>query len=242
MKKCAIVQSSYIPWKGYFDLINSVDEFVLLDDVQYTKRDWRSRNQILTSMGLQWLTIPVETKGKYKQLIKDVDVCDDKWANKHWRAIEFNYRNAVFFDELCGKLAQLYCDVGSMVKLSSVNFHFISAVCQWLDIQTRVSWSMDYTLQSEECAIEKNTRLINICKAVGAVTYLSGSAASVYIDEDQFRLHGISVEYIDYNQYLPYQQCYVGYQSAVSIIDLLFNVGLENSLDYMTSNKKGILL
>ena len=76
MKKVAILQSNYIPWKGYFDIIASVDEFIIFDDMQYTKRDWRNRNKIKTPQGLQWLTIPVKVKGKYnqtKQFIKKLD-------------------------------------------------------------------------------------------------------------------------------------------------------------------------
>ena len=84
MKKIAILQSNYIPWKGYFELINMVDEFILYDDMQYTRRDWRNRNKIKTPQGLQWLTIPVEIKGKFFQKINEIKVSEKDWAKKHW--------------------------------------------------------------------------------------------------------------------------------------------------------------
>ena len=83
MKKIAILQSNYIPWKGYFDIINMVDEFVLYDDMQYTRRDWRNRNKIKTPNGLQWLTIPVQVKGKYLQKIKETKISEKKWTKNH---------------------------------------------------------------------------------------------------------------------------------------------------------------
>ncbi|MGQ9863207.1 MAG: WbqC family protein, partial [Bacteroidia bacterium] len=99
-KKIAISQSNYIPWKGYFDNIAQVDEFILYDDVQYTRRDWRNRNCIKTPQGLQWLTIPVESKGKYFQKIKEVKVSDTRWAKEHWKSIQLNCAKAKCFREV----------------------------------------------------------------------------------------------------------------------------------------------
>jgi hypothetical protein len=98
-KSIAVVQSNYIPWRGYFDLVNSVDEFILYDDAQYTRRDWRNRNAIKSQNGLSWLTIPVQIKGKYSQKIKDTVVADDKWADDHWRSIIHNYSKASYCSE-----------------------------------------------------------------------------------------------------------------------------------------------
>src|SRR6476661_5616886 len=98
-KSIAIVQSNYIPWKGYFDMIRSVDEFILYDDVQYTRRDWRNRNRIKSSHGAQWLTIPVEVKGKYLQKIKETRVSDRLWARNHWRTLCCCYGKAPCFRE-----------------------------------------------------------------------------------------------------------------------------------------------
>ena len=103
-KRVAIVQSNYIPWKGYFDLIAASDEFILLDDVQYTRRDWRNRNKIKTSTGVQWLTIPVEVKGKYHQRVSDVLVSDADWARSHWRTLAHCYGKAPYFRELAPRI------------------------------------------------------------------------------------------------------------------------------------------
>jgi hypothetical protein len=97
MKRVAIVQSSYIPWKGYFDLIRAVDEFVLYDDVQFTKRDWRSRNRIKSAHGLLWLSVPVSVKGRFKQRICDTEISERGWGEKHWRAIRHAYARAPNF-------------------------------------------------------------------------------------------------------------------------------------------------
>ena len=97
MKKVAIVQSNYIPWKGYFDMIASVDEFILYDDMQFTRRDWRNRNLIKTPTGLQWLTIPVKVKGKFEQKIRETEIEGHDWAKTHWQSLVHNYGKAKHF-------------------------------------------------------------------------------------------------------------------------------------------------
>src|SRR6056297_2335313 len=103
-KKVAIIQSSYIPWKGYFDIINSVDEFIIYDNVQYTRRDWRNRNLIKTPNGLKWLTIPVAVKGRYYQAIRDTKVSDKDWPNIHWKSIKHHYSKAPCFNYYAERL------------------------------------------------------------------------------------------------------------------------------------------
>src|SRR5258706_2679625 len=119
-KRVAIVQSSYIPWKGYFDLIRSVDEFILLDDVQFTRRDWRSRNQIKTQHGPAWLTIPVNTRGRYTQLIRDTTISDASWADRHWRSLVASYGKARCFRAYADLVESLYrCATSD--RLSALN-------------------------------------------------------------------------------------------------------------------------
>ena len=137
IKRVAIVQSNYIPWKGYFDMIDMVDEFILYDDAQYTRRDWRNRNKIKTSSGLQWLTIPVEVKGKYHQKIKDVVINHPDWTKKHWAAITHNYSKANFFKDFKSLFEELY--LGCEEKyLSVINYRFIIAINQMLGITNGV--------------------------------------------------------------------------------------------------------
>jgi len=106
-KRIAAIQSSYIPWKGYFDAINVVDEFILLDEVQFTKRDWRNRNKIKTSQGIQWLTIPVAVKGRYLQRIDETRIADSGWAQRHWSTLTHTYRRAAAFDDVAPRLERV---------------------------------------------------------------------------------------------------------------------------------------
>ena len=143
-KRVAIVQSSYIPWKGYFDLIRASDEFILLDDVQFTKRDWRSRNQIKTQHGLAWLTIPVRTKGRYHQLIQEAEISDPHWGEAHWATLRANYAGTPFFKTYAAQLAALYDPGPGTERLSDVNHRFITALCTLLGITTPIRWSTEY--------------------------------------------------------------------------------------------------
>jgi hypothetical protein len=220
-KKVAIVQSNYIPWRGYFDLINSVDEFILYDDMQYTIRDWRNRNLIKTANGPLWLTIPVEVKGKYFQKIKDVTVSDPQWARKHWASITHSYSKARHFPEHKELFAVLYSDPEERL-LSKINHRFISAICQFLGLKTTISWSMDYEVDGD-----KTEKLVNLCKQAGATHYLSGPAAKTYLVEQPFTEEGISVSYMDYSGYRDYNQLYPPFEPKVSVLDLIFNEGTE---------------
>lgn len=218
-KKVAIVQSNYIPWKGYFDLIGSVDEFILYDDMQYTRRDWRNRNLIKTPRGTEWLTIPVEAKGKFNQKIRDTKISDRGWGRKHFAAISHNYAKSEFYKVYREFLEQLYLD-GSETYLSDVNYRFIRTICEQLGITTKISWSSDYHL------IEgKSERLLNLCIEAQAGIYFSGPAAKAYMDEGLFQRNGIRIHWMDYSGYPEYVQLHPPFVHGVSIIDLLLNKG-----------------
>ena len=167
MKKVAILQSNYIPWKGYFDIINSVDEFILYDDMQYTKRDWRNRNKIQTANGLQWLTIPVMVKGKYFQKISSTKISDKNWKNKHWNFLKQNYSKAKFFKEYDNFFEAMYLN-NKDEYLSEINYKFIVAINEILGISTKVSWSSDFDLLDG-----KSEKLLGICKDCNADIYLT---------------------------------------------------------------------
>jgi len=221
MCKVAIIQSSYIPWKGYFDIINMVDEFILYDDAQYTKRDWRNRNKIKTPDGLFWLTIPVKVKNRYLQKIKDTKVADKTWSKKHWQTISsYAYPGAEFFDKNKQFFEQLYL-TSDEEYLSDVNYKFIKSICNLLNIKTKISWSMDYNI----CSESSTGKLIDLCKQVGADEYLSGPSAKDYLEEKLFEEEDIKINYIDYSSYPEYNQLSTPFEHHVSIIDLIFNVG-----------------
>lgn len=228
MKKVAIIQSNYIPWKGYFDVLASVDQFVLFDHVQFTRRDWRNRNKIKTMQGVNWLTIPVQVKGNYSQSIRDIRVVDNKWQMKHWNSICHAYAKSSHFADYRDLFADLYLSKASQLqKLSDINSLFMREICQFLGITTEF-------LSSDELQLVegKNECLIDICKQLGAHIYVSGPAAKAYLDLAQFRQAGIEVQFMDYSNYPEYEQLHGSFEHAVSIIDLLFNTGPE-SRNYM---------
>ena len=229
MKKIAILQSNYIPWKGYFDIINSVDEFILYDDMQYTRRDWRNRNKIKTPSGLNWLTIPVENKGRFLQKINETQVTDNSWCQKHLRALEVNYAHAPHYHEIMDFLRPLYLACENETFLSRINHLFLTEICQYLGIRTSITWSSDYTL-----ADGKTERLVGLVRSAGGDLYLSGPAARDYIEDHYFEDAGIKLVYMDYSGYPEYPQLYPPFEHGVSILDLLFMEG-KNAPAFMKS-------
>jgi hypothetical protein len=225
-RRVAIVQSSYIPWKGYLDLIRAVDEFILLDDVQFTKRDWRSRNRIKTKDGLAWLSIPVHSKGRYLQTIAETTVSDEGWAQRHWQTIRGAYARAPYFDAYGGPFEALYA-APPAPRLSDINHALLHALCRALGITTRISWSSEYHPREG-----RNERLIDLCVKAGATEYLSGPAARGYIDEAAFAAAGVSVVFADYDGYPEYPQPYPPFEHFVSALDLLFCCG-PRALEFM---------
>jgi hypothetical protein len=218
-KKIAIVQSNYIPWKGYFNIIKCVDEFVLLDDVQYTRRDWRNRNIIKTESGLKWLSIPVEVKGQYLIDIKDVKTAGTGWRSEHWNQIMQAYKKAPYYSWLRPVLEDLYSDE-TETNLSQINYNFIQRINMLLNIETPVRWSMEF-----DAPKGKTDRLLHICKVLGASEYISGVAAKDYLVESLFTENNIAVKWADYSNYPVYRQLHGPFEHSVSIIDLLFNEG-----------------
>lgn len=228
-KKIAILQSNYIPWKGYFDIINMVDEFVFYDEVQYTKNDWRNRNKIPTKQGLHWLTIPVRHK-ELDQKIIDTKVADNRWPIKHWRTIKQNYAKAPYFQQYEKIFEDFYLN-NEEENLSQINFELIKIINSILGITTPMHWSNDFNLINGQ-----TEKLLDICKQLAADTYLSGPAAKNYFDNDLAKECNITVEWMDYSNYPEYQQLYQPFEHSVTILDLIFNEG-PNAVDFMKSFK-----
>ena len=230
-KSVAIVQSCYVPWKGYFDLVNSVDEFILYDDRQYTRRDWRNRNRIKTAQGVKWLSIPVKTKGKYAQRIDETEVSDQRWAELHWQTLTHAYARAPYFDLYRETLEVLYRGCGETC-LNIVNRRFLEAFCELLGVDTPLAWSTDYAAEGS-----KTERLVSLCQAARATSYLSGPNARAYLDEPLFENAGIELRYFDYSGYAEYTQLHPPFEHHVSVIDLLVHTGpaaacyLKSTLD-----------
>ncbi len=222
MKRVAIVQSNYIPWKGYFDLIDSVDEFVLLDTVEYTTRDWRNRNQIKTPNGPLWLSIPVRTKGRRHQAIEDVEITDHTWTAMHLESIRHAYGRAPFFDQVHPVLVGLYAAAAGLDRLSAVNRLFLEGLGAELAVTTPLT---DASAHPGVPGASATARLVQICCDVGATHYVSGPAAKAYMEVEQFRAAGIEVEWFSYGGYTEYVQLHGPFEPAVSIVDTLMMLG-----------------
>ncbi len=216
-----ILQSSYLPWKGYFDVMNAADLFVIYDEVQYTRRDWRNRNKIIIDGKSHWLTIPVDSKGQYHTPIRDIKISDKSWARKHWTSIRHSYGKAPFFENYENELARAYDDAGQMELLSDVNQHFLQLLAGFLAIDTPFADSEKVPRSTDDPA----RRLIEICQVHGADTYLSGPAAKSYIEPLLFEQAGLRLAYADYGGYPTYNQNTLEFEHGVSVLDLLMRVG-----------------
>lgn len=235
--KAVILQSGYIPWLGYFDLINQVDVFVFLDDVQWTTRDWRNRNRIRTPQGWIWLTVPAKLEGAYYDYaIKDVEIDNSQhWRKNHLGALSSFYKKSPYFDEVYALLNSILSkDLRLVIDL---NYELIFGMCDYLGLKgTQFMFSQDMNVPS---TVQKTDRLLYILDTIGAVTqYISGPAAKSYIEMTKFDTKGIEVVWHDYehpyyNQNTWNSNVFIPY---LSIVDLLFNHGQE-SLDILSHKK-----
>lgn len=218
MRRVAVLQSNYIPWKGYFDLINSVDLFIFYDDVKFTKNDWRNRNKIKTPDGLRWITIPCGFKSN--KLICEIVLPNSDWQNKHWNLIEENYFRAPYFNQYKKFFENIYLNK-KWKNLSELNQYLIKNISlKFLNIKTQFDDSRNYNIQGKG-----EDRLINLLKKVDTTKYISGPSAKAYISSNKFQSEGIHLEWMNYDSYLEYPQLYPPFQHAVSILDILFNTG-----------------
>jgi hypothetical protein len=226
MKKVAILQSNYIPWKGYFDLIASADKFILYDDVQFTKNDWRNRNIILCNGKPEWISIPVGSR--IHRLIRDVELPKGHWKENHFSKIRQCYRGTPYFEEITDLLRPFYETTDTVNTLSELNRCLIQRICNYLGIMTPIYWSWDFTTSSTG----QSERLVELCLLAGADVYISGPAAKAYLNELIFQKAGIEVMWFDYSGYPAYEQMSDAFIHNVSIVDLMYNCG-SSSVSYM---------
>lgn len=226
-KKIAILQSAYIPWKGYFDIINSVDEFLIYDIAGYSKNDWRNRNLIKTPNGPKWLTIPVQIEYT-NQPINEVLISQKQWMDKHWKSISYNYSKAPFFKEYSKLLKDVYLSIQSD-NLTQVNLKFINTICSILTIETPISIA-----ENQNNITNPSQKLVEICLQQNANTYLSGPTAKAYLEMDKFEAANINIEWMNYDNYPSYNQLYPPFSHQVSILDLLLSTG-PNAQNYLKS-------
>lgn len=217
-KTVAVLQSNYIPWKGYFDIIHDVDLFVFYDDVQYTRQDWRNRNLIKTPKGVEWLSVPVGTR--IDRLICDVRIEDPGWAARHWRAIQTHYGKAPHFKTYQPLLEEVYVR-SRWESLSELNQSLVKRIArECLGIRTEFEDSRRYGAGGERLE-----RLLDLLQKAGADAYVSGPAAKEYIDPARFERAGIKLAWKDYGGYPEYPQFHPPFVHGVTVLDLLFQVG-----------------
>jgi hypothetical protein len=218
VKKVAIIQSNYIPWKGYFDIIRNVDLFIFLDHVQFTTRDWRTRNKIKTPDGLKWLTIPVGSDRNRR--ICDVVLNDTSWQEAHWKTIKQYYSKSAHFKKYKDILESLYLG-RKWSKLSEFNQAFIRMISRdMLGLDTVFEDSLQYGSEHS-----KHELILDLCKKSAADAYISGPSANDYLDENQFRQNGIELLYWNYSGYPEYNQFFPPFSHEVTILDLFFHTG-----------------
>ncbi len=229
--RLVILQPSYLPWLGYFDQLYKSDVFVLYDDVQYDKHGWRNRNRIKTPQGLQWLTVPVLTHGMGNQTNREVRIkSGDPWQRKHLQALRTHYGKAPAFPEVFPQIE------GWLSKdweyLWELNLAGLYLFCDMLGLTREIRQSSELGIRGE-----KSERLVRICRALGADSYLTGDAAKSYVDETAFAAVGIRLEYHGY-RHPTYTQLHGEFLSHLSIVDLLMNHG-RGSLEILVDISYG---
>lgn len=221
-KRIGIVQSNYLPWKGFFDLIATVDEIVLFDDFQYTRRSWRNRNRIKTPQGVTWLTVPVVASPQ-RTKISDVRIASPAWAALHLKTLRMAYSRAPHFDEVITMIEEQFNNQRSEM-LSELNVSLIKRICTYLGITTNIKTHRDY-----KAVDHRQLRLRDICLQAGASVYVSGPSAKSYLDESVMHSVGIEVEWFDYSGYPEYPQLWGPFIHEVSVVDLLVSQGPQSA-------------
>lgn len=234
----AILQSNYIPWKGYFDIIAAADVFVIFDDVQFTRRDWRNRNKIIIDGQTRWLTIPVASKGAFEAPVNQIAVTETSWASKHLASLRHAYGKAPHARWLLPRLEDLYAKAERLSLLTEINELFLRGLCGLLEIEPNFARSDEVPRRSED----PTARLIEICVAHQAGLYLSGPAARAYIERNQFVDAGVALAYADYEGYPVYDQGRPEFEHGVSILDLLFRLGPATTAHLKAPRRDGSLL
>ena len=228
MTTVVITQPNYLPWRGYFDQMDRAELFVLLTDVQYTRRDWRNRNRIRTEGGLKWITVPV-VKGPRDQLIRDTEVRDEDWPTSHWDAIRGSYSGAAAFEQESEFLETLLEEQRAVRPLHQVCRDTLVRMARRIGIDTPIVDVSEFLPLEESQALGATDRLVTVAHRAGATRYVTGPAAADYMDVDAFSAQGIDVGWMDYSGYASYEQVHDGFDGRASIVDALLNVGAERA-------------
>lgn len=225
----SIIQPCFVPWLGYFEQIALADYFVYLDDVQYTKKDWRNNNQLKSPYGIKPIHVPVSNASRSILLNQALISYKSEWEDSLINKITEWYKKAPHYEEVMSILSPII--YGKYEKLVELNYNLNSAICSYIGINTPIYFASDIDKKTSD----KNMRIIELCKHFPDVNLLyDGKSARNFIDIDLFKKHGITLVFQDYMQ-SPYKQLWGDFAPFMSVIDVMMNCG-KQSLDIITSN------
>lgn len=226
--KCAIMQPTYLPWAGYFNLIANVDIFVYFDDVQFAKRSWQQRNRIIIGSEEKFLTVPVITKNlRYQNIYETKTDEEQNWRKTHLQTIKSAYSKKDYGKQIIEIIEECFNNTDD--SLCKINVSIINRIKNSLGINTKMLFSSELPI-----AGKKSEYLLKICEYLNANTYISALGSKEYIeDEGYFAKSTVKVEYQNYipkeypqkncNNFIPY----------MSIVDIIANIGFNQTKKYI---------
>jgi hypothetical protein len=238
LKRVTLLQSNYLPWRGYFDFMAKSDEFIVYDSCQYTVNDWRNRNQVKTATGPRWITIPIITKGRVGQRIAEAEVVDHKWVRTHLATLSDSLNKAPFGHEVVDLLRGCYERSLATRRLHEINVDFLSAVRRYLGLECRISDDSAYDVDGL-ADLPRSAKVAELVHRAGATRYLTGPRGLDYLDVDEFISRGVAIDVLDYSTLEPYPQLYGDFVGNVSIVDLLAYAG-DGASTYLTSTVRAV--
>ena len=231
-KSISIMQPTFLPWVGFFDLIDQVDEFVYLDIVQFEKQSWQQRNRIIANGSLHWITVPVHTAGRFGQKINQVRIVKDQFPIKQVKTIEQNYSKARYFDHYWEDLRRIFYNAREAGLLGSLNIAIINWFVDVFEISTNVSVASNFIVSDG-----RERRLLDIIRKKNCTVYISPIGSAAYLGESfsQFNREGIDLYYQNYKP-IKYSQQGSNFIPFASCLDLVFNEG-PNSLEIIREGR-----
>jgi hypothetical protein len=238
LKRISLLQSNYLPWRGYFDFMAKSDEFIVYDSCQYTVNDWRNRNQVKTHDGVRWITVPVITKGRFGQRITDAEVVDHKWVKTHLSTLAASLGKAEYGKQAMEMLSGCYELATKTRWLHEINVGFLEAIHSSLGFECDLTDDSKYGVETLD-ELSPSAKVAELVQRAEGTRYLTGPRGLDYLDLDDFTTRDIAVDVLDYSALQPYPQLYGDFVDHLSIVDLLANAGGE-SRSYLTSTVREV--
>lgn len=238
MKRITVLQSNYLPWRGYFDFMAKSDEFIVYDSCQYTVNDWRNRNQVKTHDGVRWITVPVVTKGRFGQRIADAEVVDHRWVRTHLSTVAACLGRAASGAPMLDMLGDCYDAAAKTRWLHEINVGFLAAIHASFGFACRLSDDSEYGIDRLG-ELSPSAKVAELVRRAGGTRYLTGPRGLDYLDVGDFADRHIGIDVLDYSTLVPYPQLYGDFVDHVSVIDLLANAGTQSGA-YLTSTVREV--